>query len=295
LSSSKRPEPAPSCRPIADERDADSVYDDVVAAGEKVELVVPRLKQRKFEQRTGERHWRALDLGCYRAGFLHGMTRGAQVMEGQLDIRVVDRRLEDLAIHLEDGGPGRFGLSHHSAHRLRQGIAFDRTLDLREEAKVPLRTGVTRLVRKPYVQLSAGQRKRPVIEFHQTNQPRSGYVSEAYVGPILFDVIQARSATPTTEYADVGSEDASAFFSRGSGENAHAPHRAVVFAVALAPFSIATIATPAISFAACDPGSWWDPVDYVCRPTVVEPLPCDDGWWWDPTIRRCRPPPIPWQ
>ena len=93
----------------------------------------------------------------------------------------------------------------------------------------------------------------------------------------------------------------------------------VVFAVALAPFSIATIATPARSFAACDPGSWWDPVDYVCRPTVVEPLPCDDGWWWDPyvnmcrppmvgpplacvngwwwdpTIRRCRPPPIPWQ
>jgi hypothetical protein len=94
---------------------------------------------------------------------------------------------------------------------------------------------------------------------------------------------------------------------------------AVIFAVALALFSIATITTPAVHSAVCDPGSWWDPVDFVCRPTVVEPMPCDDGWWWDPyvnmcrppmvgqplacahdwwwdpTIRRCRPPPIPWQ
>jgi hypothetical protein len=95
---------------------------------------------------------------------------------------------------------------------------------------------------------------------------------------------------------------------------------AVVFAVALAPLSIATITTPAANSAVCEPGSWWDPVEYVCRPTVVEPLPCDEGWWWDPyvnicrppmvgappiaclnswwwdpTIKRCRPPPIPWQ
>ena len=60
------------------------------------------------------------------------MARAAQVIEGQLDIRVIDRPLENLAIHLEDGGPGWFGLSHHSADRLLKGITVYRALDFHE-------------------------------------------------------------------------------------------------------------------------------------------------------------------
>ena len=65
---------------------------------------------------------------------------------------------------------------------------------------------------------------------------------------------------------------------------------AVIFAAALVPFSIAAIATPAVSFADCDNGSWWDPVNNVCQPTVAQPLPCDNDWWWDPYVNICRPP-----
>jgi hypothetical protein len=70
-----------------------------------------------------------LDRFCYPTGFLRGMAGAAQVIEGQLDIRVIDRPLENLAIHLKEGGPGWFGLSHHSADRPLNGITLDRALD----------------------------------------------------------------------------------------------------------------------------------------------------------------------
>jgi hypothetical protein len=44
-------------------------------------------------------------------------ARVAQVVEGQLHIRVIDRPLEDLAIRLEDGGPDWLGLPHNVAYR----------------------------------------------------------------------------------------------------------------------------------------------------------------------------------
>jgi hypothetical protein len=62
-------------------------------------------------------------------GFLHGIMRAAQVMKVQLDIRVIDRPLENLAIHPEDGCPDRFGLSHNAADRPLEGIAFHRARD----------------------------------------------------------------------------------------------------------------------------------------------------------------------
>ncbi len=65
-------------------------------------------------------------------GFLHGMARGAQVIKGQLDIRIIDRPLENLAIHPEAGGPGWFGLSHHSADRPLKSITVYRALDFHE-------------------------------------------------------------------------------------------------------------------------------------------------------------------
>jgi hypothetical protein len=60
------------------------------------------------------------------------MVRAAQVIEVQLDIRVIDRPLENLVIHLEAGGPAWFGLSHHSTDRPLKGIAFYRALDSHE-------------------------------------------------------------------------------------------------------------------------------------------------------------------
>nr|WP_085668637.1 hypothetical protein [Mycobacterium szulgai] len=65
---------------------------------------------------------------------------------------------------------------------------------------------------------------------------------------------------------------------------------AVVVTAALAPMAYTAIATPAISRADCDNGSWWDPVANVCRPSGVTPLDCENGAWWDPVANVCRGP-----
>lgn len=91
---------------------------------------------------------------------------------------------------------------------------------------------------------------------------------------------------------------------------------AVIIAMAFAAMGLVTTATPAVSWAQCangewwdpkanmcrahdapmalpcEPGQWWDPTANVCRPLGVgpQPLACDNGWWWDPTSNVCRPP-----
>jgi hypothetical protein len=152
---------------MANQRNAGSVCDYVVAACEQVEFIERRPEQCEFEQRAGERHWRALDRCRYSKGFLHGLVRAAQVVEGKVNIRVINRPLENLAILLKEGGPGWFGLSRHSAYRPLKGITLYRAVDPHKEAKLPLRTEATRFVRKPYIQLSASQRKCPVIKLHR--------------------------------------------------------------------------------------------------------------------------------
>ena len=84
-------------------------------------------------------------------GFLHGIARGAQVIEFQLDTRVIDHPLENLAIHLEKGSSKRFGLVHHLTDRLLKQTRLYRALDSHEYAQLPLRTRVTRLLREPNV------------------------------------------------------------------------------------------------------------------------------------------------
>ena len=81
------------------------------------------------------------------------MMRAAQVIEGQLDIRVIDRPFaKDLAIHPEEGGPAWFGLLHHSADRPLKGITvLPCPSILHEEAELPVCTGVPCFLRKPYV------------------------------------------------------------------------------------------------------------------------------------------------
>jgi hypothetical protein len=136
---------------MPDQRNARAVYDYVVTGREQIIFVLPGLKQREFEQRTIEWHRRALD-GCrYRSRFLDGLARFAQVIKGELDIRIVDRPLEDLTVLLEEGGPDRFGLAHGSPDRPFQPIAFYRPVNSYEQAELPLRTEVTGLLREPYV------------------------------------------------------------------------------------------------------------------------------------------------
>jgi hypothetical protein len=66
-------------------------------------------------------------------------------------VRVIDRLLENLAIHLKAGSPDRFGVLQRPADRPLNGITIDCALDSHEEAKLPLGTGVTRFLRKPNV------------------------------------------------------------------------------------------------------------------------------------------------
>jgi hypothetical protein len=65
---------------------------------------------------------------------------------------------------------------------------------------------------------------------------------------------------------------------------------AVGAAAAMAPMGFMTIATPAVSSAACNNTEWWDPVGNVCRPLVTAPLDCENGSWWDPVANVCREP-----
>src|ERR1700757_1296633 len=186
---------------------ADSVHHDMVAAHEKIKFIYPRLQQRKFEQRATKRHRRALNRGCQPMGFLDRILRAYEVIASKLKIRVINRLLENLAIHPEKGGSERFGLAHHLTDRALKQTRLDRALDSHKIAQLPPRTEATRFLRKPYIQLSARQRKCPVIEFHRIPSNPQGLpikppslcqplaqTLRPYIGPVLFDVVQTRRA-----------------------------------------------------------------------------------------------------
>lgn len=62
---------------------------------------------------------------------------------------------------------------------------------------------------------------------------------------------------------------------------------AIIAAAALAPMTFTAAVMPAISYADCANGQWWDPVANQCKAPVVQDCP---GGWWDPNINKCRPP-----
>lgn len=157
---------------MTDQPDAGPVDDDVVAAGEQEEFVAAGRKEDEAEQRTGERHRRALDRQRPSARFLHGIGHAGQVVKGELDVRVIDRPLEDLAVDLDEGHPGRLGFPHRLADRPLQGVALDHAVDPHEQAELPLGVGVTGFARQPDVQLSARQRECLMIKLHPTPQPQ---------------------------------------------------------------------------------------------------------------------------
>ncbi|ASL18440.1 hypothetical protein MYCOZU2_06095 (plasmid) [Mycobacterium intracellulare subsp. chimaera] len=79
-------------------------------------------------------------------------------MKLEIDMRVSDRALHHLAVNLEERNPQRFGLRHRLVDRPLEDIPVYRTLDLDQQAELPLRTRITRLLREPDVQLPARQR-----------------------------------------------------------------------------------------------------------------------------------------
>jgi hypothetical protein len=79
----------------------------------------------------------------------------AQVKNCQFDVWMIERPLVHLAIRLEEGGPDRFGFSHHSTDRPFESISLYSAVNFYEKSKLPLRSGVARFLREPDVELSA--------------------------------------------------------------------------------------------------------------------------------------------
>ena len=76
-------------------------------------------------------------------------------MEVDFDLRVIDRHLEDSAIGLKTGDPQRFRLFHYPGDRPLEGVSINRTLDVNQQADLPLGTGVSGFLVEPDVQLRA--------------------------------------------------------------------------------------------------------------------------------------------
>jgi hypothetical protein len=59
--------------------------------------------------------------------------------------------LEDLAVHLEDDGPGRFGLLHHVTDRPLEQVSLNRAIESHQHAQLPLSPGLTAFLREPNI------------------------------------------------------------------------------------------------------------------------------------------------
>ncbi|OBB38520.1 hypothetical protein A5752_12280 [Mycobacterium sp. 852002-51961_SCH5331710] len=59
--------------------------------------------------------------------------------------------MDDLAVYFRESGPQRFGLPHYAVDCPLKGIAVYQSVDPHEEPELPLRAGLARLLREPYV------------------------------------------------------------------------------------------------------------------------------------------------
>ncbi|CPU12763.1 Uncharacterised protein [Mycobacteroides abscessus] len=84
----------------------------MVAQAEQVELVVRGPVQRELQQLTGQRHQRTLNIRRLFASKTGRIVRIAQVLERQLQIRMINRALDDLPIHFKERSASGFGLRH---------------------------------------------------------------------------------------------------------------------------------------------------------------------------------------
>ncbi|GAB4643027.1 hypothetical protein MOKP50_36530 [Mycobacterium avium subsp. hominissuis] len=81
--------------------------------------------------------------------------RAHPLIARELDVRVIDGLLENLAIHLEKGGSEWFGFAHHLPDRVLQQPRVDGAFDSQQVAQLPPRTLLIRFLCEPDVELSA--------------------------------------------------------------------------------------------------------------------------------------------
>ena len=101
-------------------------------------------------------------------GVLDRILRGCEVIPSKLNVRVVNRLLENLSVQLEKGRSQWFGLAYHLTDRRFKQARGDRARASQKHTQLPLRTEATRFLRKPDIQLGPRQRERPVIKFNKT-------------------------------------------------------------------------------------------------------------------------------
>ncbi|BCO33661.1 hypothetical protein MHEC_00940 [Mycobacterium heckeshornense] len=83
-------------------------------------------------------------------------------MASKLNTRVINRLLENLAVHLEKGGSKWFGLVHHLTDRALKQVGLERAVESHKIAQLPPRTEATRFLCKPYSQLPPRERKHTI-------------------------------------------------------------------------------------------------------------------------------------
>src|ERR1700753_1215260 len=131
-------------------------------AAEQIILIRPRLDQRKSEQRAVEWHRGLLNRRRHLIRILRGIFASQQIVMSDLETRVVDRRLEDLAVALHQGCSKRFGLEHHLPHCWCDQLWRNRPFGANETPQLPFCVKRTRLLSEPYVELCTRQRKDSV-------------------------------------------------------------------------------------------------------------------------------------
>ena len=71
-------------------------------------------------------------------GFPYRILRAHEIVTNELNVRVVNHLLENLAIHLEKGGSQRFGLTHHLTDSPLKQTRLYRALNSQKKAPMPL-------------------------------------------------------------------------------------------------------------------------------------------------------------
>ena len=137
---------------------------------------------------------------------LNRILRANEVIASKINIQVINRLLENVAIHLVKGSSQRFGLAHHLTDRRLQQTRFDRAVDSHKLAQLPLRAEATRSSPSHISSCTRVSAKCAVIKLHPMpptkpglpNQPRSPAslcykLFRPYISPVLFDVVQTRA------------------------------------------------------------------------------------------------------
>ncbi|OBF91034.1 hypothetical protein A5791_15725 [Mycobacterium sp. 852002-51163_SCH5372311] len=84
-------------------------------------------------------------------GFLDRILRARQVMASKLNFRVINRFLENVAVHFEKGNSKRFGFAHHLNDRALKQTRIYPALDSKKLAHLPPRSKAICFLRKPDV------------------------------------------------------------------------------------------------------------------------------------------------